>query len=245
MRAHRSARGVVRTTPVRAVLLALAAVLLTVPVLTAPALTTPAGADSYVKIFPSRAVVKSALGGTGRWVPYRAGDVRALGATPAACRSDLQLLDFRFAKVRNYYGHEKGMPHSVSTRAEIAVVGYASRAKARAAVARLRTYAERCPRVREWTCEDCDGVATTVRTSVRTRRVGTESTAWRFREVGNFKSKGYAVVARRGTTLVRVTVSRIRDPFAAKTGWTYPKLIDEREVVRLARKALAQAAPLR
>jgi hypothetical protein len=110
---------------------------------------------------------------------------------------------------------------------------------ARKAVRRNASYPQRCPKVVEWVCTQCDGIWTTWRTRVPAARVGAQSVAWRFRELSNAKAKGHTIVARRGTTVVRVTVGRARYP--GDGPFTYPERIAKKKVVALARIALRTA----
>ncbi|WP_134768220.1 hypothetical protein [Nocardioides sp. 1609] len=185
---------------------------------------------------PAAPEVKAAVGGQGAWRVYP-GDIAALGSRPAGCRSDEQMLAYRGVQARWYSGRERGVPRAVHTGAEIAVLRYADAAAARAAVRNNESYPRRCPRVTEWVCEECDGISTTRRTRVPVARLGDQSVAWSLRAVGNAKSAGYTVVARRGRSVVRVTLTRTRD-MVADAPWRYPRSMPKREVVRLARVTL-------
>jgi hypothetical protein len=189
--------------------------------------------------FPSKAEVKSELNGEGRWRAVTYGDTTALGSRPRACRSDKQMLDFTQDRGRVYRGAQKGLPDGVEAFAKVDVYQYASRADARAAVARNATYPDRCPRVVEWVCTDCDGIWTTWRTGVTAPRVGQQSTTWSFRELGNGKASGYTVVARKADTVVRVSVGR--DRFPGTGAFTYPVLIAKSKAIGVARLALGTA----
>lgn len=218
----------------RQVTLVMVTLALAVAMAPAPALATITKSD-----FPSKSDVKTVFAGKGRWFSYR-GDIATLGGRPAECRSDDQLLNFDEVKARYYSGRERGAPRSVSANAEIAVLKYATVGSARDAVKRNRSYPRRCPKVTEWVCDQCDGISTIWRTKVSAKKVGRQSVVWKFRRIDNLKSNGYTVVARRGSTVVRVTASRTRD-VAAKNGWVYPKLIKKRVAVKLARTALREA----
>jgi hypothetical protein len=201
--------------------------------------TVPASAVIPLTAFPTKVQVKSELNGEGRWMSSVYGDTTALGARPGACRSDKQMLDFTEDRGRVYRGAQKGLPDGVDAFAKIDIYRYASRADARAAVARNATYPERCPRVVEWVCTDCDGIWTTWRTGVTAPRVGQQSTAWSFRELANGKASGYTVVARQGGTVVRVSVGR--DRFPGVGPFTYPALIAKSKAISVARLALSTA----
>jgi hypothetical protein len=189
--------------------------------------------------FPAKSEVKAAVGGKGVWAAFPA-DITTLGSKPRGCRSDKQLLDFDEVKAKAFFGRESGTPRPVRSGAEIVILRYATVASARDAVKRNGSYPQRCAKVTEWVCTDCDGISTTWRTRVAAREVGRQSVAWRFRRIDNSKSNGYTVVARRGSTVVRVTVSRTRD--VPVTGeWVYPQRIKKRVAVRLARLALRSA----
>lgn len=188
---------------------------------------------------PSARVVKGVVGGVGPWHAYPS-DISALGARPRGCRSDRQLLDPQSVRAKSYAGREGGQPRRIFSGAEIVVLGYADEAAARAAFANVATYPRRCPKVVEWVCTECDGISTTWRTRVPVARVRDQSVAWRLRDVGNLRSSGYAVVARYGASLVRVTVTRTRDIFGPHPE-RYPRPMPERKAVRLARLALGGA----
>ncbi|QIX27179.1 hypothetical protein ncot_11645 [Nocardioides sp. JQ2195] len=186
--------------------------------------------------FLAKRTVKASMNGVGEWRAYR-GSFKTVGGKPRDCRSDEQMLDYDEARSKSYHGRESGLPRSVWSGAEIVILRYADADSARRAVRRNGSYPRRCPKVTEWVCTECDGIWTTWRTKVPAVTVGAQSVAWKFREVGNFKSNGHAVVARRGSTVVRVTVTRTRD-VTMKDGWVYPQLVRKRVVTRLARKAL-------
>ena len=187
---------------------------------------------------PSKATVKSVLNGTGRWFAGTYGDTRALGSRPSACRSDLQMRNFREDRGRVYSGRQVGLP-GVGASASVDVFRYATVRAAKRAVARNGSYPQRCPRVVEWVCTQCDGVWTTWRSRVAVPRVGQQRVAWRYREAGNARSAGFTVVARKGTTVVRVSVGRDRYP--GEGAFTYPKPIPKKKVVKVARIALRTA----
>ena len=197
-------------------------------------------ADIPFSAFPTKAAIRSELHGRGPWFSATSTFTRTLGSRPRGCRSDKQMLDFQEDRLRFYSGRQAGLPNSVYASAAIAVFVYANVADARAAITRNASYPERCPKVTEWVCTECDGISTTWRTRVAARRVGQQSIAWRYRSEDNFKHNGYAIVARRGTLVVRVEVGRSRDPFS---GWVYPPLIKKTKALRIARMAVQTATP--
>ena len=212
---------------------------LLVLVLAAAGPAAPAAAVIAPSDLPSKARVKSAMDGVGTWSagPFS----RPIGSRPADCRSDRQMLDPDERRVRGYGGREAGRPATVYAEASVEVFRYASRAAARAAVRSNGTYPDRCPRVTEWTCTECDGITTTWRTKVTLPRVGVQSVAWRYRAVDNFKHNGFTYVARRDTTVVRVSSGRVRMPDGST--FTYPRLISAAKAERVARMALRTALP--
>jgi hypothetical protein len=214
-------------------------VLVLTVVATAAASVLPAGAVIPRSAFPTTVEVKTTLNGVGEWRSAWYGDTTALGARPPGCRSDRQMLAFTEDRGKVYLGRQRGLPVGVEALAKIDVYRYASPADARAAVARNATYADRCPRVVEWVCTDCDGIWTTWRTSVEAARVGQQSTAWSWRELGNAKATGYTIVARRGDAVVKVSVGRQRFPGVG--AFTYPALIAKKKAVAVARLALSAA----
>ncbi|MGB7979235.1 MAG: hypothetical protein WCF36_00390 [Candidatus Nanopelagicales bacterium] len=219
--------------------LRLALVALAVAVLGLVSVAPPAGAAIDRSDLPTRSTVKTVLDGVGPWRGYTYGDTRALGARPGSCRSDLQMGAFRADRGRGYYGSAAGSPADVGTLAKVDVYRYASVRAAKRALTRNASYPDRCPRVVEWVCTQCDGVWTTWRTRVPAARVGAQSVAWRFREISNAKANGYTILARRGATVVRVTVGRERYPDDGP--FTYPERISKKKAISLARIALRTA----
>jgi hypothetical protein len=200
----------------------------------------PAAATITSSDLPSKATVKEHMNGTGTW---RAsfGSARPIGASPADCRSDLQMLDPTERKARGYSGPQPGRPASVLGEVLVEVYRYASASAASDAVRRNGTYPDRCPRVREWTCTECDGVATVWRDRVAMPRVGVQSMAWRFHGIDNFKHNGWTVVARRGSTVVRVSTGRVHMPDDGP--FRYPQMVSKDRAERIARLALRTAMP--
>lgn len=188
---------------------------------------------------PSKAAVKKVMNGRGAW-HRTAGSIDVVGSKPRSCNTQELMANPRDVRVRDYSGQEQGLPRTIWSHTNAAVLRYPDVASARRAVANTASYARRCPKVTEWVCNECDGVWTTWRTRVRAPKVGAQRVIWRFREQGNFKSNGYTVVARRGATVVRVTASRTRD-VTGPHGWTYPPRIEKKVAVRLAKLTLASA----
>lgn len=216
---------------------------LTCLVLSLVPLSGPAGASSsatapiLVGDFPTVSTVKTVFNGKGTWRAHR-GDMTTLGSRPSGCRSDQQMLAFDRNRAIWYSGVERGLPASIYSGAEIVVLRYASVGAARDAIARNASYPSRCPKVTEWVCEECDGISDTWRTRVSMAQAGDQSVAWRFREVGNLKSSGYTIVARRGATVVRVTLERTSTRYLAAG---YPSLMSKQMALRLARIAVSRA----
>ena len=199
----------------------------------------PANATIASSDFPPKVAVKERMDGIDRW--YVAGGGRPIGASPADCRSDRQMLDPAERRLRGYYGALRGRPESVLGEVTVEVYRYASSPAAAAAVRNNGTYPDRCPRVREWYCNECDGVSTIWRERVTMPRVGVQSVAWRFRGVDNFKHNGYTVVARRGATVVRVSTGRAHMPDNGPD--TYPQLVSKDRAEGITRLALRAALP--
>jgi hypothetical protein len=219
--------------------LRLTLIALAVVVLGAASVAPPAGAVIHRSDLPTKSTVKSVLKEGGRWSSYTYGNTRAVGARPGSCRSDEQMLSFREDRGRGYYGPPAGPSDDVGALAKVDVYRYNSVRTAKRAVTRNASYPDRCPKVVEWVCTQCDGVWTTWRARVPAARVGAQSVAWRFRELSNAKAKGYTIVARKGTTVVRVTVGRSRYP--GDGPFTYPGRISKKKAVNLARIALRTA----
>ncbi|GAA4811998.1 hypothetical protein GCM10025786_15960 [Nocardioides caeni] len=199
--------------------------------------STAGPAQAAPSPFPTAASVKDAVFGTGSWSARNWGAEGTIGGRPAACRSDQQMVAHRARGARSYYGATTG---SVWMSSEVEVLRYRSVAEARQDLRRSGSYPRRCPRVTEWVCEECDGISTTWRTRVAVQRAGSESVGWSFKRVDNLKAVGYTMVARRGTTLVLVTLTLTRDVFGAN-GWVYPRLPRKAAIVRLARLAIRTA----
>lgn len=212
-------------------------VLSLVPLSGATGASSSATAPILLGDFPTVSTVKTVFNGKGTWRAYR-GDMTTLGSRPAGCQSDQQMLAFDRDREVLYGGVERGLPASIYSGAEIVVLRYTSVGAARDAIARNASYPQRCPNVTEWVCEDCDGISDTWRTRVAMAQAGDQSVAWRFREVGNLKSSGYTIVARRGATVVRVTLERTSSNYSAAG---YPSLMSKHVVHRLTRIALSRA----
>ena len=219
--------------------LRLALLAFAVVVLGAVSIAPPASAVIDRSDLPTKSTVKLVLEEGGRWSAYTYGNTRAVGARPGNCRSDKQMLAFREDRGRGYYGPPAGPSDDVGALAKVDVFRYDSVRTAKRAVTRNASYPDRCPKVVEWVCTQCDGVWTTWRARVPAARVGKQSVAWRFRELSNAKAKGYTIVARKGTTVVRVTVGRSRYP--GDSPFTYPERISKKKAVKLARIALRTA----
>ena len=219
--------------------LRLALLVLAVGALGAVSIAPPASAVIDRSDLPTKSTVKLTLRESGRWSAVTYGNTRALGARPRNCRSDQQMLAFREDRGRGYYGPPAGPSDNVGALAKVDVYRYDSVRTAKRAVKRNASYPDRCPKVVEWVCTQCDGIWTTWRTRVPAARVGKQSVAWRFRELSNAKAKGYTIVARKGTTVVRVTVGRSRYP--GDSPFTYPERISKKKSVNLARIALRTA----
>ena len=219
--------------------LCLALLALAVVVLGAVSVAPPAGAVIDRSDLPTKSTLKLVLEEGGRWSANTYGNTRAVGARPGNCRSDEQMLAFGEDRGRGYYGPPAGPSDDFPTLAKVDVFRYDSVRTAKRAVTRNANYPDRCPKVVEWVCTQCDGVWTTWRARVPAAHVGKQSVAWRFRELSNAKAKGYTIVARTGTTVVRVTVGRSRYP--GDSPFTYPERISKKKAVQLARIALRTA----
>ena len=189
--------------------------------------------------FPSKPEVKAALGGEGSWTAAFYANSRSMGAKPKGCRSDLQMLAFREDRGRFYFGHETGRPAATTTQADVVIYRYRTIKAARKALTNVSTYPERCPKVTEWTCTDCDGIDTTWRTVVAARSIGKQSVTWRYRRAHNGKETGFTVVARHRAIIVWVEVGRVRYPLDGP--FRYPQRIRKAEVLDLTDGALARA----
>jgi hypothetical protein len=212
---------------------------LAVAVVAVAATALPAGATITSSDLPSKATVKEQMDGTGTW--RTSGQGRPIGASPADCRSDLQMLDPTERRARGYSGRQPGRSASVLGEVLVEVYRYASASAASDAVRRNGTYPDRCPRVREWVCTECDGVATVWRERATMPRVGVQSVAWRFHGLDNFKHNGWTVVARRGSTVVRVSTGRVHMPDDG--AFRYPQMVSKDRAERIARLALRTALP--
>jgi hypothetical protein len=148
---------------------------------------------------------------------------------------------FDESRKRSYSGPERGRASSVWGEVQVEVYRYPTVADADDVVRANARYPSTCPRVTEWTCEECDGITTTARQRVSFAPVGVQSIAWRFRAVDNFKHNGFTVVARRGVTVVRVTTGRGRMPTSST--FRYPPLVSKDRAERVARLALRLAMP--
>lgn len=198
----------------------------------------PARADIRGGDFPRASQVKASMHGKGAWERALGDpDFKALGAKPAACRSDRP---FRAAKeFRNayYYGAVKGTKkyHGI---AELTTYRFGSTKAARQAMTRLDKFLTACPTSVEWVCQDCDGVWTYHRAPAVHRPLGDQSVTWNERKVGMGVAKGHAIAARTGRIVVVTVVSHQTDPDRMKT----PRAPTWKRTMSVARKALVKAS---
>jgi len=189
--------------------------------------------------FPSASQVKTSMNGKGKW-SRSLGDpnFKAIGASPAACRSDLPFAEATEFRNAYYYGSIAGNKKYHGT-SEVTVYRFGSDDDAVQAMAGLPGFLTACPKSKEWVCERCDGIATYYRTPAAPRPVGEESVAWNERSVGMGIAKGHAIAARTGATIVVTVVSHQTDPERMKT----PPAPTWKQAVSVAGKAVNKAAP--
>lgn len=215
--------------------LAIVAVLLAL--LLTDLMAAPAQAAVTRSDYLPKSVVKAKMSGQGTW--YRAlgeYDVKPVGATPAECRSDLPLARARQTRDAYYWG-----PVAASTsyygHVRVTVARFRTKLAATRAMGKISAWVPACPTTVEWSCTQCDGIAEFHRRPAKQREVGTESYAWRERTVGMGQSKGRAIAARRGRTIVIVVAAHLTDP----TELTAPVAPTWRAAVVLTRRSLARA----
>ncbi|HYO17590.1 MAG TPA: hypothetical protein VES02_02855, partial [Dermatophilaceae bacterium] len=136
-----------------------------------------AQADVSRTDFPSAAQVKSSMSGEGKW--HRGlGDPNfvALGATPAACRSDLPFAAATESRSAGYLGSLAGKKYR--GQAQVSLYRFESKRTAAQAMAALTVFLRDCRVSEEWVCQDCDGIWTYARRPAAPRRVGDQTLAW-------------------------------------------------------------------
>lgn len=217
----------------RALVVALVATLLALTS-TSPASAVIGGSD-----FPSTTWVKSAMKGKGSWYRESASPAyvgREVGTSPSRCRLTNYFGQYQEAKRTFYSGPIRGSRDYGTT--DVTVHRYRSVKQAQATLQRLGTYARNCSRTEEWVCANCDGTWTASRTPATRRKIGDQSVAWREKRVGMGVTSARMITARRGATVVLVSVERASDPETMRT----PKYPTWKLTEKVTRKALAAAA---
>ena len=143
-----------------------------------------ARADITRTDFPSAAQVKSSMKGTGKW-QRGLGDLNfvPLGATPAACRSDLPFAAATESRSAGYFGSLPGTK-KYHGQAQVSVYRFTSKRAAAKAMAALKEFLRDCRVSEEWVCQDCDGIWTYARRPAAPRRVGDQTIAWNQQSLG-------------------------------------------------------------
>lgn len=162
--------------------------------------------------FPSAAQVKAAMNGADTWTRSlgRPGFV-ALGAEPAACRSDVPFAAANDSR-KGYYEGGMSTKRPYYGFVEVTVHRFSSARAANRALQGLPTWLADCARSVEWVCKQCDGIATIHRTPAAQRRVGAQSVTWNQRSVGLGVANGRAIAARTGATVVVTVASHAIGP---------------------------------
>lgn len=204
------------------------------------AVTAPSPAQDTVPRadFPSAAQVRAAMNGADTWTRSlgRPGFV-ALGAKPAACRSDVPFAAANESR-KGYYEGGMSRKRPYYGFVEVTVHRFASARAANRALKGLPTWLADCARSVEWVCKQCDGIATIHRTPAAQRRVGAQSVTWNQRSVGLGVANGRAVAARTGATVVVAVASHAIGPDSLET----PPRPPWGRGLSVARTALARAA---
>jgi len=196
-----------------------------------------AQADITRTEFPGAAQVKSSMNGTGKW--HRGlGDVNfvALGATPAACRSDLPFAGASESRTAGYVGSLAGKK-KYHAQAQVSLYRFTSEDDAAGAMAALKVFLRDCRVSDEWVCQDCDGTWTYARRPAAHRRVGDQSLAWNQQTLGLGRGNGRVIAARSSRLIVVATVAHQTDPESMKK----PPKPTWKATISITRKALARA----
>lgn len=189
--------------------------------------------------FPGAAQVKSSMSGKGSWHRRLADpDVVALGAAPAACRSDLPFAAAIESRDAGYSGSLSG-EKAYHGQTQLSVYRFASSRAAVAAMASLTVFLRDCRVSDEWVCQDCDGVWTYARRPAAPRRVGDQSLAWNQQTLGMGRGNSRVIAARTSRVIVVTTVSHQTDPESMKK----PPKPTWKSTISVTRKALARAEP--
>lgn len=187
--------------------------------------------------FPSAAQVKSSMKGTSTW--HRGlGDPNfvALGATPAACRSDLPFAAATQSRSAGYFGSLTGT-RAYNGHAQVTVYRFNSKRAAVKAMAALKAFLRDCRVSDEWVCQDCDGTWTYARRPAAHRRVGEQSLAWNQQTLGMGRGNGRVLAARASRVIVVAAVSHLTSPESMKK----PPAPTWKTTISVTEKALARA----
>jgi hypothetical protein len=196
-----------------------------------------ARADITRADFPSARQVKSSMNGRGTW--HRGlGDPNfvPLGATPAACRSDLPFAAATESRSAGYFGSLSGRK-KYHGQAQVNLYRFRSTHAAADAMAAAKVFLRDCRLSDEWVCQDCDGIWTYARRPAASRRVGDQALAWNQQTLGMGRGNSRVIAARSGRVIVVATVSHQTDPESMKK----PPKPTWKATISVTKKALARA----
>jgi hypothetical protein len=179
------------------------------------------------------------MSGSGTW--HRglgAPNFVALGATPAACQSDLPFAAATESRSAGYSGPPAG-GREYHGHAEVNLYRFASKLAAAEAMAALKVFLRHCRVSEEWVCNDCDGIWTYARHPATQRRVGDQSIAWNQQTLGMGRGNGRVIAARSHRVIVVATVSHQTAPESMEK----PPKPTWKATISVTRKALARAEP--
>lgn len=172
--------------------------------------------------FPTTSDVRDAIGRGGTWdryvhKNYPDGDY-VLGARPAQCASDRPFSDAVSSRSA-YFTKQRLTARQVNYNASVTLYQFKSRAKARAAFAKVRVHVQSCPKYTQWYCTQCDGIDDVWQQPAQIPNVGDATYAWAGRSMSNFGERYRTAVVLDYKDIVQVKVAimakGISSPFPA------------------------------
>lgn len=196
----------------------------------------PAHADVKPQYLPSASQVSHILRDSSTWKRHRY-DYTLLGSRPRGCKST-EPFESAEQSLKAMYGQVRP-PLSNMPSATISIYEFLTPDDASAAVVRAASLVGSCGKSTEWWCTQCDGIITYWRRAVAPPMVGEQATSWVGRAAGNSLSRYRAVVARKGSSVVAVTVWTSNAPGTKKL--RYPRCIpSSAKTARLAAKVIGR-----
>lgn len=178
----------------------------------------PAHADLQPQYLPSASQVSYTLRDSSVW-GKELFNYAPLGSKPRGCKSTTP---FNSAEqsISARYGPMEWLPSRMPS-ANVNIYEFLTSDDATTAVTRAASLADSCRQSTEWWCRQCDGVITYWRRAVAPPMVGEQATSWVGRAAEISLSRYRTVVARKGSSVVAVTVWTSNSPGGRKL--RYPR----------------------